>query len=114
MRSIDSRNTQAMRALLARAGCRLVKVTPTNLDGSVKTERQFGSAHHVGSCRMGDSPARGAVDADGELFGHPGIFVTDGAAIPAAPGVNPSLTILANAERIAARLCARYTQETGA
>ncbi len=62
------------------------------------------SAHPIGTARMGDSPDTGVVDADGEVFGHPGLFVTDGAAIPTALGVNPSLTIAAVAERMAARM----------
>jgi choline dehydrogenase-like flavoprotein len=109
MQRIDHTNTKAIRGILARAGCKIVDITPTGLDGSPRDGRQFGSAHHVGSCRMADSPLHGAVDSVGELFGHPGIHVTDGAAIPAAPGVNPSLTILANAERITEALCARYS-----
>jgi cholesterol oxidase len=44
----------------------------------------------------------------GEVFGHPGLYVTDGAAIPGSLAVNPSLTILANAERIAAGIVERH------
>ena len=44
----------------------------------------------------------------GEVFGYPGLFITDGAAIPSSLAVNTSLTILANAERIAAGILGRY------
>jgi cholesterol oxidase len=47
------------------------------------------------------------VNTDGEVFGHPGIYVVDGAAIPSSLAVNTSLTILANAERIADRIVRR-------
>ena len=39
------------------------------------------------------------IDADGRVFGYQNLLVTDGSAIPANPGVNPSLTITALAER---------------
>jgi choline dehydrogenase-like flavoprotein len=61
-------------------------------------------AHPLGTARMADSPSAGVADADGEVFGHPGLYVADGAAVPTALAVNPSLTIAALAERVAARL----------
>jgi choline dehydrogenase-like flavoprotein len=65
------------------------------------------SAHPIGTARMADTPETGVVDVNGEVFGHPGLFVTDGAAVPTALGVNPSLTIAANAERVAGGLVGR-------
>jgi choline dehydrogenase-like flavoprotein len=62
------------------------------------------SAHPLGTARMSDSPELGVVDADCEVHGHPGLYVVDGAAVPTALGVNPSLTIAAVAERAAVRL----------
>lgn len=59
------------------------------------------SAHPLASCRMGDDPATSALDDHNELRGHPGLFVTDGSAVPTALCVNPSLTIAALAERAA-------------
>ena len=56
---------------------------------------------------MADTPALGVVDAEGEVFGHPGLYVADGAAVPTALGVNPSLTIAALAERTSRRLVRR-------
>jgi len=47
------------------------------------------------------------VDEHGEVFGYPGLFVSDGAAVPTSLAVNTSLTILANAERVAAGIVAR-------
>ena len=61
------------------------------------------SPHPLDEARMADSAAEGVVDQWGEAFGHPGLYVVDGAAIPRPIGLNPSRTIAAVAERIAAR-----------
>jgi cholesterol oxidase len=50
---------------------------------------------------MGTSATDGVVDHKAEVFGHPGLYVADGALFPAAVGLNPSRTIAALAERIA-------------
>ena len=57
------------------------------------------TAHILGGATIGDSPATGVIDAYHRVFGHPGLHVVDGSAIPANLGVNPSLTITALAER---------------
>ncbi|MBD8606136.1 GMC family oxidoreductase [Aeromicrobium sp. CFBP 8757] len=57
------------------------------------------TAHFIGGCVIGDSPATGVVDPYQRVFGHEGLHITDGSAITANLGVNPSLTITAQAER---------------
>ena len=57
------------------------------------------TAHFIGGCTIGDSPETGVVDAYQRVYGHPGLHVADGSAISANLGVNPSLTITAQAER---------------
>ena len=57
------------------------------------------TAHFIGGCAIGDSPATGVVDGYQRVYGHPGLHITDGSAISANLGVNPSLTITAQAER---------------
>jgi cholesterol oxidase len=47
------------------------------------------------------------VGHTGEVFGHRGLFVADGAIVPEALGLNPSKTIAALAELIAAGIAAR-------
>ena len=57
------------------------------------------TAHFLGGCPIGDAPETGVVDPYHRVFGHDGLHVVDGAAISANLGVNPSLTITAQAER---------------
>ena len=57
------------------------------------------TAHFIGGCTIGDSPRTGVVDPWQRLYGHEGLHVVDGSAISANLGVNPSLTITAQAER---------------
>ncbi|MFE7132218.1 GMC family oxidoreductase N-terminal domain-containing protein [Streptomyces sp. NPDC057638] len=57
------------------------------------------TAHFLGGCPIGDRPETGVIDPYHRLYGHPGISVVDGAAVSANLGVNPSLTITAQAER---------------
>ncbi|MGW1815104.1 GMC oxidoreductase [Streptomyces sp. NPDC002125] len=57
------------------------------------------TAHFLGGCPIGAGPDEGVIDPYHRLYGHPGISVVDGSAVSANLGVNPSLTITAQAER---------------
>lgn len=57
------------------------------------------TAHFIGGCVIGDGPETGVLDAYQRVYGHPGLHVVDGSSISANLGVNPSLTITAQAER---------------
>jgi len=70
------------------------------------------TVHPLASCRIGDDPATSALDDRHELRGHPGIFVTDGSAVPGGLTVNPALTIAALAERAMPGIV-RAAQERG-
>jgi cholesterol oxidase len=63
--------------------------------------RKLLTAHPLGGCVIGDAPATSVVNHACEVWNYPGLYVTDGAAIPSALAVNPSLTIAAVAERAA-------------
>jgi cholesterol oxidase len=57
------------------------------------------TAHILGGAVVGESPETGVIDADNRVFGYENLMVCDGSAVPANPGVNPSLTITAMTER---------------
>jgi cholesterol oxidase len=59
------------------------------------------TVHPLGGCRIGAGPDDGVVDHRGQVFGHPGLYVVDGATMRGPVGRNPSLTIAAIAERAA-------------
>jgi len=57
------------------------------------------TAHILGGACMGASADTGVINAKHEVYNYPGLYVVDGSAISANPGVNPSLTITTLAER---------------
>jgi cholesterol oxidase len=57
------------------------------------------TAHFVGGCVIGESTADGVIDAYHRVFNYPGLHISDGSTISGNLGVNPSLTITAQAER---------------
>ncbi|HDO06292.1 MAG TPA: GMC family oxidoreductase [Bacteroidetes bacterium] len=66
------------------------------------TEALFGiptTAHILGGAVIGNSPKTGVIDKQHKVFGYENMYVCDGSAISANPGVNPSLTITAMTER---------------
>jgi cholesterol oxidase len=57
------------------------------------------TAHFIGGCAIGSTPERGVVDGYDRVWNYPGLHVADGSTLSANLGVNPSLTITAQAER---------------
>ena len=57
------------------------------------------TAHFIGGCIIGDSADSGVIDPYHRVYGYPGLHVVDGSTISANLGVNPALTITAQAER---------------
>jgi cholesterol oxidase len=57
------------------------------------------TAHFSGGCTIGATTESGVIDPYQRVYGHPGLHIADGSAITANLGVNPSLSITAQAER---------------
>jgi choline dehydrogenase-like flavoprotein len=62
------------------------------------------STHVQGTCRMGSDPERSVVDADAQSWDVKRLYVGDGSVVPRTLSVNPSLTIMALASRLAEHL----------
>jgi len=62
------------------------------------------SAHLMGGCRMGSGPTDSVTDAWGQVHGVPWLFVADGSLYPACAEINPYITIMAFADRVAQRV----------
>jgi len=62
------------------------------------------SQHPLGTCRMGSRPERSVVDADARVWDVEQLFVADGSILPTSLGVNPMLSIMAMATRVAWQL----------
>jgi choline dehydrogenase-like flavoprotein len=100
---------ELLHSILRRTGGRVAHVKIIDGQGMEYPDLHTTTAHMTGSCRMAESARDGVVDPDGEVFGYPGMYIADGAAIPSSLAVNPYLTILANAERVAAHVKRRYS-----
>ena len=57
--------------------------------------------HSAGTCRMGEDPATSACDRDGRLHGAENVYVADASLLPTNGSVNPCVTTMANAWRVA-------------
>jgi choline dehydrogenase-like flavoprotein len=72
---------------------------------SVKKGRiSITSAHLMGGCRMGEDPATSVTDAWGRVHGAPWLFVADSSLFPGASEINPYITVMALADRVAEKI----------
>jgi choline dehydrogenase-like flavoprotein len=62
------------------------------------------TTHVQGTCRMGSDPGRSVVDENARLWDVERLYVGDGSLVPRTLSVNPSLTIMALADRLAEHL----------
>ena len=83
----------------------LADATSEEVDGNpfvMVTEAVLGTpltAHILGGCVIGKDATGGVIDKNHKVFGYENLYVCDGSAISANPGVNPALTITAMTER---------------
>lgn len=64
----------------------------------------LGAFHPLGTCRMGRNPQEGVTDSYGSVYGISGLFIADASLIPTSIHVNPQITIMALAMRVARKI----------
>ncbi len=64
-------------------------------------------AHACGTCRFGRNPADSVLDANNRAHELDNLYVVDASFFPSSGGINPALTVAANALRVAAHIAAR-------
>jgi choline dehydrogenase-like flavoprotein len=72
--------------------------------GIVPNRLPLYSAHQMGSCRLGSDRRTSVADPSGQVHGVRGLFVADASGFPSASGVNPMLSVMALAYRVAQRI----------
>ena len=71
---------------------------------------QLQALHMGGGVPMGDNRSRCAVDNNGEIYHHPGLYVADASLMPTVPGANTQATVMALARRVSERFIKRHGQ----
>ncbi|MDD9944444.1 MAG: GMC family oxidoreductase [Myxococcales bacterium] len=109
---LDTYSIETIRNLIADAvaGAGRARFEPSRGVDGAPFPQPVSMAHHVGSTRMGTSPATSVVDPDGCLHEVPNIYVTGSSVFPTSSYANPTLTIVAVAARLGAHL-ARTLQQ---
>ncbi|MBZ4333134.1 FAD-dependent oxidoreductase [Corallococcus sp. AS-1-12] len=93
--ALVNRMTSAMQELASQYGGTFAPLVTWEL-----FRRPF-TVHSLGGAHLAESPARGVVSTEGEVFNYPGLYVADGSVIPTSIGFHPVMTLSAVAERIA-------------
>lgn len=73
-------------------------------DNPIWFRKRIVTVHPLGGAPMGRHRGEGVCDPWGQVYGYPGLYIADGAAMPGPVGANPSLTIAALADRMSTRL----------
>lgn len=105
-------NPEALRHLKRKLKAVLIEAghAPVLLERSLYFGKDIplgGSAHQAGTCRFGTDPATSVLDLDCKAHDLDNLYVVDASFFPSISAVNPTLTIIANALRVADVIAAR-------
>ncbi|MBV9124784.1 MAG: GMC family oxidoreductase [Planctomycetes bacterium] len=99
-----SENDRRMQQSMAWWGKKILRAASALVTWTFKDAVPGNSIHYAGTCGMAASPRAGVVDADCRTFDHPNLYLCDGGVMPDLSEKNPTLTIMALADRLAAHL----------
>ena len=103
------RSQQIIGERLEKAGVGRLEPVPAFLDDSPDWGTSLrGGHHHRGTARASADPAKGVVDADGQVHTVRGLYISDSSVFPSGGYANPMLTIVAWSIRLADTLARRY------
>jgi choline dehydrogenase-like flavoprotein len=98
LRARERERIAAMRALMAQA------LKPNRFRLIRQAENNAMLAHACGTCRFGDDPATSVLDRNNRAHGIDNLVVVDSSFFPSSAGINPALTVAANALRVATNM----------
>ncbi|HEV8304359.1 MAG TPA: GMC family oxidoreductase [Gemmatimonadales bacterium] len=105
-----TRRDRQARSALYREGARILR----RAGALIRVRKPINTfSHAVGTCRFGHDPATAALDPWCRFFGVPNLYVVDASFLPSSGGVNPSLTIAANALRVGQHIVTAWGGEGG-
>lgn len=100
--------TQMLGAELSRLGVGLLRIDPWLMEDDASwTDDMVGGYHHIGTTRMSEDPNLGVVDADCKVHGLNNLYIAGSSVFPTAGNINPTLTLVALALRLADHLKVR-------
>ena len=79
----------------------------------INTELEMNYGHPCGTCKFGDDPNSSVLDRDCRAHDVENLYVVDACFMPRSGAINPSLTIAANALRVAPKIAMRLSTEKG-
>ncbi len=88
---------------IQRSGIGVFEYDPSAIELEMSRYGAYGG-HHLGTARMGSDPRSSVVDSDCAVHGIRNLYIAGGAVFPTSSQANPTLTIVALALRLAARL----------
>ncbi len=105
---------QRLRHTLARVRRALRTLGSHALPGMAHVRPMGAGVHYAGTLPMSHEARPRSTDPDGRLRDVHGVWVIDGSTLPFLPSKNLTFTLMANAARIAERLCAAIGPESAA
>lgn len=104
-----SRGLEVIREEIARSGCGRFDYDPASVESEIVRYGAYGG-HHIGTTRMGSDPRTSVVDGDCRVHGLDNLHIASSSVFPTSSQANPTLTIVALAVRLAARLRQQATR----